>query len=218
MNALKNQNKETLFAFDHGFWGFNNKHPLGIAYQAAFDIEQNEQLILQANIIKDGLNLFEKIFGYRAVYFVPPNGPFNNTLEEFASLEGIRFMSTSKIQHEPLGQGKNRKVFHYLGQINRYGQYYITRNCFFEPSDHCKDWVDCCMNEINIAFKWKKPAVISSHRVNYIGVLNTLNRDYGLLQLRRLLEQILKIWPEVEFMTSDELGKLLLVNDRSENS
>ena len=69
------------------------------------------------------------------------------------------------------------------------------------------------MNEINIAFKWKKPAVISSHRVNYIGVLNTLNRDYGLLQLRRLLEQILKIWPEVEFMTSDELGKLLLVND-----
>ena len=30
------EDKVTLLAFDKGFWGFNNEHPLNISYQAAF--------------------------------------------------------------------------------------------------------------------------------------------------------------------------------------
>jgi len=209
MNALRENNQEARFAFDQGCWGFNNKHRFGISYQAAFDIEHIDQLVQQTEIIKDGLNLFEKIFGYRAKYFVPPNGPFNNKLEEISKNNGISFMSNSKIQYEPLGNGKKQIVLHYFGQKNKYNQYYITRNCFFEPNKPGKDWVDSCLNEISIAFRWHKPAVISSHRVNYIGVHYQYNRDNSLQQLKRLLNNILKKWPDVEFMTSDALGELI---------
>ena len=210
MNSLKQNDFEARFAFDHGLWGFNNKNPLGITFQSAFDLESLDQLPFQAEIIKDGLRLFEELFGYRATYFVPPNNPFNNRLEVVAALEGIRFIFASKMQHEPIGDGKTIKRCHYPGQHNQYGQYYLSRNCFFEQTESQKDWVDSCMNDINIAFRFHKPAVISSHRVDYIGALVPANRTNGLRQLRALLAKILNTWPDVEFMSSVELGELMV--------
>ena len=209
MKALQKNDTQTRISFDHGCWAFNNSHPFGIKYQTAFDLENQEHLKLQSTIIDDGLKLFEQLFGYKATFFVPPNGPFNNTLEAIAAKCGIQFMSSAKIQHEPLGEGRTRKVFHYIGQKNRLGQIYLTRNCFFEPSQPGRDWVDCCLKEISTAFLFKKPAVISSHRVNYIGALDPANRENGLRQLSMLLKRIVQHWPDVEFKTSDELGRLI---------
>jgi hypothetical protein len=209
MKALQENDRQTRQAFDESCWGFNNSHPYNITYQAAFDLHDAKELEAQHQIIKDGLNLFENIFGYKASYFVPPNGPFNNELEKTAAESGIQWMSASKVQHEPLGFGKTRKRFHYLGQKNSHGQRYITRNCFFEPSYHGRDWIETCFQEIKIAFRWRKPAVISSHRVNYIGGLNEKNRKDGLLKLEMLLEKVITKWPEIEFMTSAELGSLI---------
>lgn len=210
MKALKLNDVEARIAFDNELWGFNNKHPFGIAFQAAFDLEFENQLSLQAQIIKDGLRLFEQLFGYRASYFVPPNGLFNNNLEKYTAESGIRFMSISKIQIEPQGNGKTKKRFHYLGQTNKHGQYYITRNCFFEPCGYGEKYVDNCLADIDISFKFHKPAVISSHRVNYIGALHSTNRTQGLQQLKVLLATILKKWPDVEFMSSVDLGELMV--------
>lgn len=209
MRALQNGDKEALLAFEYGLWGYNNIHPLGLMFQAAFDLELASDLKVQELAISSGLILFEKLFGYKADFFVPPNGPFNNNLEKVAAKGGIKYMSASKIQNEVLGEGKTRKKIHYLGQKNQHNQRYITRNCFFEPSDTTKDWVTSCLADIENAFQWKKPAVISSHRVNYIGGLNENNRKQGLEQLSILLTSIIKKWPEVEFMTSSELGELI---------
>jgi hypothetical protein len=63
--------------------------------------------------------------------------------------------------------------------------------------------------DIKTAFRWHKPAIISSHRVNYIGAINPANRDNGLLLLSRLLLEIIRIWPDVEFMTTPQLGELM---------
>ena len=209
LRALQQGNRETLLAFEQGCWGFKNKHQFGIKYQAAFALEKEVDIPFQKQAIEEGLELFESLHGSKAEFFVPPNGPFNNSLEKVASQKGIKYMSASKIQREELGEGKTRKVLHWLGQKNKQGQRYLTRNCFFEPSDASKDWVDSCLNEIQLAFNWKKPAVISSHRVNFIGGLNEKNRTEGLEQLKSLLSTILKKWPEVEFMTSSDLGKLI---------
>jgi hypothetical protein len=210
MNALQKNERDTALAFNEGCWGFNNQHPFGVNYQAAFDLTDKEDLNYQHLVIKDGLALFEKLFGYKASFFVPPNGPFNNELEITAAEAGVKFMSGSKMQHESLGAGKTRKRFHYLGQKNKYNQVYLTRNCFFEPSQGGKDWVKTCLNEIDIAFRWHKPATISSHRVNYIGALNLSNRKKGLLLLEDLLKKIILKWPEIEFITSAELGDIIV--------
>jgi hypothetical protein len=209
MRALQRRDKNTRAAFDERCWGFNNDHPLDISYQAAFELEYFSDLESQKEVITTGLQLFEQLFGYKATFFVPPNGPFNNALEGIAAKEGIKYMSGAKIQRESMGEGKTRRVIHWLGQKNNNKQRFITRNCFFEPSQGGKDWVNSCLNDIEIAFRWHKPAIISSHRVNYIGSLYPLNRDNGLKQLKQLLQTILKKWPDVEFMTSVQLGNLI---------
>jgi hypothetical protein len=206
MRDLKNQNKQALLAFNNGMWGFNTKRPFQIDYQAAFNLEKIDDLIIQEESIATGLKLFEELFGYKASFFVPPNGPFNNKLEKVAADKGIKFMSASKKQIEPQGEGINKTKFHWLGQKNKHKQRYLTRNCFFEPSDSSKDWVNSCLFEIENSFKWKKPAVISTHRVNFIGGLNEQNRKHGLNELNNLIASILLKWPDIEFISSDQLG------------
>jgi hypothetical protein len=204
MRALQNNDKETLIAFDNEFWAFNRKN--GIGYQAAFDLEFSKDLKEQEKIIIDGLNLFENLFARRASFFVPPNGPINSQLEKVAAEKGIKFMSTPKFQTEVFGDGKTKKHFRYIGKKNRHNQVYITRNAFFEPSGAKNNQVDSCMRDVELALKFKKPAVISSHRVNYIGGLVEQNRTSSLRELKKLLIQITTKWPEVEFMSSSELG------------
>lgn len=209
MKALQENDSQTQMAFDEGCWGFKNTNQHHIRYQAAFDLDNPKELEGQHHILESGLKLFEDLFGYKATFFVPPNGPFNNKLEKTAAENGIKFMSSSKIQLEAVGNGRTRKRYHYLGQKNKQNQIYLTRNCFFEPSDKTKNWVTSCLDEIDIAFRWKKPAVISSHRVNYIGVLNDENRKNGLIELEELIKKVIEKHPTIEFMTSAELGNLI---------
>jgi hypothetical protein len=209
MRKLLANDYATIEAFNLHCWGFENRNEFNIDYQAAFDLEFASEIVYQKSVIKEGLQLFEQIHEYKADFFVPPNGPFNNELEKTAAEAGIKYMSTSKIQSEPQGQGIQKKRIHYLGQKNSSGQLYITRNCFFEPSASGKDWVSSCINDIDNAFKWGKPAVISSHRVNFIGGLVEKNRTDSLEALTALLTQIQIKWPNVEFMTSSQLGDLI---------
>jgi len=208
LKALRDGDNDTLSAFREGLWGFVSKKK-NIEYQAAFQLTSRDDVNLHKKILEDGLKLFESIHGYRAKYFVPPNGPINNELNETLISNGIEFRSTAKIQHESIDYAKTRKVLNWLGKIDRSGIIYLTRNCFFEPSQPGKDWIDNCLNDIRIAFNCKKPAIISSHRVNYIGVLNPSNRDESLRQLKILLHEITKNWPDVEFLSSDQLGSII---------
>lgn len=207
LRSLSNGDKEALFAFEHGFWSYDRKGAFG--FQAAFDLELAKDLVEQKAIISEGLRLFEELHGYRARFFVPPNGPINNELEKVAADGGIQYMSSPKIQLEVFGEKKTKRNFRYLGKSNNYDQIYITRNAFFEPSSAAASEVNKCLKEIEMAFKWGKPAVISSHRVNFIGTLNKKNRDNSLKLLFELLNSIIKKWPEVEFMTSSELGEII---------
>lgn len=218
LRALKSGCKSTLLAFDHGVTGISrgiDGVKLG-SYQAAFDIDTLVDIEYQEEVLKTGLDLFEKLYGYRSKFFIPTNGPFNNQLEPVAKKLGIDYLGTGKIQQEPLGNNKYKKHVRYLGKKSNEDLMYMTRNAFFEPNswEHSssKDWVNDCLKEIEIAFRWHKPATISSHRVNYIGWLNENNRANGLQKLDSLLSQIIKRWPDVEFMTSVELGDLISKN------
>jgi hypothetical protein len=210
MNALRMKDNQAHLAFNEGVWGYvPETYPL-VDYQAAFLPYSPHEIEYHKEIISDGIKLFKKIFGYQAEYFVPPNGYFNNSLNHTLAKNGIKYRSASKMQVEPLGNGKFRRVFHWLGQKDKDGIRYITRNCSFEPSQPGKDWIDSCLHDIKNAFHFHKPAIISTHRVNYIGSLNKGNRDNGLLQLKKLLFKITREWPDIEFMTTPHLGMLIV--------
>lgn len=212
MKLLQEGNETVRIAFEYGVSTLSkeiNGRELP-DLRAAFDIDSQNDLKYLEKVIDTGLDEFEALFGYKSTFFIPTNGPFNNNLEGCLSKKGVKYIGTGKIQHEPLGEGKYKKHFRYLGKKNRLGQMYLTRNCFFEPNSEEfpieRDWVSSCLKEIEVAFNCRKPATISSHRVNYMGTINPENRAEGLKKLDQLLGAIIKKWPEVEFITSMELG------------
>lgn len=215
MRLLQQGNKTIHLTFEHEVpyvdRGLNGVRLPDL--RAAFDIDTLEDIPYLKEVISTGMTEFEKLFGFRSTFFIPTNGPFNNTLEPLTAGLGIKYIGTGKLQLEPLGNNRYKKHFRYIGMKNRHNQRYLTRNCFFEPgsreSGDNKDWVNDCMREIEIAFRCHKPATISSHRVNYTGTLHTENRENSLKKLDTLLGNIMKKWPDVEFMTSIELGNLI---------
>ena len=82
------------------------------------------------------------------------------------------------------------------------------RNCYFEPSQGTADEFDC-LERVKCAFRWHKPATISMHRLNVIGAIDEKNRTNNLAKLKWLLKEIIRLYPDVEFMSSDELGRMI---------
>jgi len=140
-------------------------------------------------------------------------------MEDELRNNGIEYIQGSTIQLIPLkvdGTKDFVSKWHYFGELNRHNQIFLMRNCDFEPSwDHNVDWVDTCLSEIATAFRWKKPATISTHRLNYIGYIDEKNRDNNLKLLSLLLGEILKRWPDAEFKTSVELGEYIRTAESS---
>jgi hypothetical protein len=217
MKSLRVKDHETMLAFNEGMWAFVPKQSTinDLQYEAAFQLSETTDLEKHRIILIEGLDLFENLFGYKAEYFVPPNGIINNKLNSVCSEKGIKYRNASKIQRITTGNGRTNTKIHWLGQKEANGIRYIIRNCVFEPSKPGKDWVDSCMYDIKIAFCWNKPAIINTHRVNYIGVHDVLNRDKGLKELKRLLSAIKRNWLNVEFMTTDQLGMLIESENKS---
>jgi hypothetical protein len=169
-------------------------------------IDRFTNLDEQDIILKDANLLFNRIFGYQSKSFIAPNYIWSSRNEQILSSLGIRFIQGVFTQKDPL-QGIRHN---YLGKTNQNDQLYLIRNVFFEPSSSNKiNWVKSCMVQISDAFELNKPAIICSHRVNFIGSIFEENRIYNLRLLDQLLLEITTKWPNVEFMTSAELGVLI---------
>lgn len=212
LRKLKENHFETLEGFKNRFFGFSSSYVQEVVngYRAAYDLDFPEDLIFQKEIVRDGLRLFSQIFGKKASVFVAPDGPFNNKLEEDLFLAGIQYIGASRIQIEPLGFGKYQRKFHYLGQRNKFNQIYLTRTLGFEPISIISGNIDKAMKMMETSFAWNSPVVISTHRANYVSGLCPKNKQNGLKSLQVLLQKILQKWPEAEFMSSSELGDLII--------
>lgn len=182
----------------------------------AYNYNSEKERIFKKNAIHEGLALFEQLFGYRSLSAIAPCYTWDNFIEQCYLSEGIQYIQGSLYQTFTSWQKQqsNKKgKYHYMGQTNKLGQIYLIRNCMFEPSQYPTiNSVDNCLYKIKLAFRWKKPAIISAHRLNFIGGLDVKNRDENLKSLSYLLKQITKQWADVEFMTSDSLGNIIKKN------
>lgn len=213
MNALRERTPELMFTF-------NNKTTFSgngdYNFMEVLDYNMPDDLDKMKESLAEGLDIFEKIFGFRSKSFIPPCYTWNSSIEETLYTCGVKYIQGLIVQSLPTGSfGNYKKKYHFLGNRNSFGQYFLIRNCFFEPSlTKNQNSVGECLNRIKIAFRWKKPAIISSHRINFMGALNEENRKDNLILFENLLKQITKQWPDVEFMTSDQLGDLIAGNKK----
>lgn len=216
MNYLKLNNPIVRQAFDNEFWHLGGKYlsnPLHRDLTAAFDIADISELDEQKKILSDSIRLFEKIFGYKPVLFVPPSQHYNDELENIMNAAEIKLLNVPRLRKMPLGNRKYQVKFHYTGQKNKYEQRYLVRNVVFEPNINLNDdGVDVCLSEIGNAFKHKTPAVISNHRAAFVGGIDVQNRNKGLKALNKLFSNILKLWPDAEFTTASDLRKIMIRN------
>ncbi len=201
-------------AFNYRCWGLSNDiYPeMKRSIQASFDMESRNDLPALEDTIRNGLRLFEKLFGYKSMSFIATNFIWSSQLNWALYQEGVRYFQGMKYQKLPLLNGNKREmVRHHLGDRNDLGQYYLIRNCSFEPAKKGRefDCIDDCLKGVSTAFFWNKPAIISSHRLNYVGFLDEGNRDRNLRGLKTVLTKVLKRWPDVEFMASDTLGRII---------
>jgi len=218
MKSLKNSDKESHLAFDMEMFGISahiSKQNRG-SYQAAFDGAEKELIYNRKTIIEEGLSMFEEFFGYKSKSFISPNYVWDENIEEYLKQNDVNYIQSSRVQRISSDYGDKKKTKrHYIGQKNKLNQIYLVRNCKFEPTQNLnKNWVDSCLKEIEVSFKHKKPAVIISHRVNYLGFINRKNREDNLPLLNDLLRKMLIKWPSIEFMTSDQLGELIYYDEK----
>ncbi|OIQ21440.1 MAG: hypothetical protein BM557_04080 [Flavobacterium sp. MedPE-SWcel] len=214
LGVLQNNDKVFMDAFDMGFWGL----PKNVYAKSMFNIQASYSSVEEQDVtyyksaIKDGLDLFESIFNYRSITFIANNYTWSPALHETLKDNGVVGFQSMKYQKIPKGSNDAVDLYPvYTGKKNELNQVYMVRNCAFEPSQTSKVFNDVkhCLQGIESAFLFKKPAIIASHRLNFIGEIDSENRTVNLAMLDELLEQILKKWPDVIFMTSNQLASYL---------
>ena len=214
LRYLRQKNDKVLKGFNNNFVHVNlpNMNPpqlSGFAPAYYFDCQDDLEYLRYS--IVDGVNLFEKLFGYLPSSFDPPNGIFHPSLEESLHQKNLKCIVTNRKRLEPDIKGKlHKKSFLFkFGCQNEFNQTYYRRNCKFEPFQLSYTGIESTLKEISAAFFWQKPAIISTHRINYVGGLNREIRDYSLIEFEKLLFSIVNKWPDVEFISSYKFGDLI---------
>ena len=163
-------------------------------------------------IIRDGVRLFEQQFGYRSQSVIAANYRWNDLVERIWSALGVKYIQGTVFQR----LAGNASRDHFLGERGVFGAVYLVRNCHFEPTAAKRHTCGRrTLRQVARAFARRQPAIICSHRVNYVGSICPTNRRLGLEQLAQLLTAIVRRWPDVMFLNSPELGQRIQASDKT---
>ena len=170
------------------------------------------EIEFQKKWLKDAVNIFNQSFGYYSSSFISPAYIWHSDMHRVFTDYKIKSLQGISIQYQPSNLlSKYWMKFHYTGEIDKKnGLLYTARNCFFEPSSMPeKDWVNYTLSRIDKSFNNKQPAIIGSHRFNYIGRLNEKNRSKNLKMLKKMLKKIIQKYPDTEFISSSDLIEII---------
>ena len=207
LNALRNGDKDVMTAFGYEMCGiFPKDTPTkGNQYMVALRSYDNESQKYVCDSVVEALAMFRKTWGFNSRSFIAPCYTWNDKIENTLYNNGVELMQGGRIRR---ASNNSSKKYVYVGQKSN-GLIYSVRNCAFEPATTADYSTDKLMNEIEYAFKKNHIAVISSHRINYVGGIDVNNRIRNLRLLDNFLSTLLKKYPDVEFMSSNQLIDVL---------
>ncbi len=211
MNALQKSDSSYRAAFEFKTFAINSKIVEALARN---DFSQGA--LDPSSTVKEAAHMFAELFEKDSVSFIAPNYTWDANIEDALKEVGINFLQGSKKQNIKTSDNEKKTQYHYTGQKNKNKQVYLVRNCLFEPSVSNKiNYLDICLKQIESAFKWNTPAIITSHRLNFLGELDETNRSKNLNLLKELLQSATKKWPDIEFMSTDELSLHIAAKDQA---
>lgn len=209
MNYLRQENSSFRKVFDFKCYAIddlNSDNRRG-NLMAAYDYDTNEELEYIKQSITLGVKQFEKTFGFKTKTTIAPCYVWDHEVEQIMKENEINCFQGSYVQNIPTTNSSFTKKYRFTGQKNTDKQTYLVRNGLFEPSVHRNvDWVNKCLESIDIAFKWGKPAILSTHRINYVGGLDENQRSHNLKLLKEVIEKAILKWPDIQFIDSESLS------------
>lgn len=212
LSLLRKDDPQLTLAFKNEAFGIDFKVPSGRSsnLMAAFDYENENDFQFVKTSIIDGYSKFEEVFGFKSKSVVAPCHVWDNKHEKIFKDLGIQFIQSSLVQLLPTKDGYKKK-FRFFGLKNKLGLRYLVRNIFFEPATlPSYPWIEKTLRKAKLAFAAHKPLIISMHRINFSSGIEPGNRDQNVELFKQLIEKLIQIYPDIEFMSSDQLGLQLL--------
>jgi len=211
MGDLNNNKRDVEIAFQNNMIGigasFSKTNIFG--YMDAFNYDSSKELDNLKTIIADASTIFEETFGYKSRTFVASCYVWTNEIEKQLSAIGVEMIQTQFKQNVCPFKGTQFTFnkYHYTGQKNKFGQLYSVRNCSYESAydQNFESRADECVQSVKASFDACKPAIINSHRFNYIHSIDPENGENGLKGLDAILRKLIETEPEIEFLSSVEL-------------
>lgn len=204
LSLLNSKDRYFSEAFKRGIFALGSKYTSEYGKHIAATYDTSNVEYVKSSILS-GSELFFEIFGYKSITYIPNNYVWNPDWDHFLidagilHIQGMKYLLLSK---EKVNQ--KRKILRlYNGKMNKLGQTYSVRNCTFEPLS-CSYSLDKTLFEIKSSFLFNKPAIISTHRANFTSRLGPRSRDKSIKELSSLIKYILKKWPNVKFLSSND--------------
>ena len=204
LKALQANDERCRRAFNHSYYSVELPDVKKVAkgFRAAYLFSDFEEIQELEEVLVSGAKLFEEETGAGARVFCPPNNVFHPQLYPAVRAAGCDYILRHTHNLEPDGTGDAKDVWGQKG-VREAGLIGYGRNALFEPEQGFG--VDHTMRQVRCAFAWGVPAIISTHRVNYVGGIDPGVRERGAVALQELLRRITTNWPDVRFMSSSQL-------------
>lgn len=204
LQHLRNGHEGVKKAFDYQVYGVNFAN-LGMRkenFQAAWDFYKKEDEALVLDSVIEGYEMFEEYFGFQSKTAIAPSYTWTPRMEKSLRRKGVKAMQGIIVQKLPvMSSASYRMKYHLI-----YTKSYQMRNVFFEPSlTGVNNVVENALKRISDAFIMGRPAIVSAHRLNFIGGLSIANREENLKLLQELLVKVKRNWPDIEFRGADAL-------------
>jgi hypothetical protein len=214
LKSLSEGNADLRRAFDHELisHALPGQNTCASFFMDAFNADNRADLDRIISNCREGLKLFKDTWGFNSLsmiapcYYWHPELEKNLLAEGVRAFQGLRVQKVSRLNNQP---SDFIKSFHYNGEQNKNGQFYFVRNCFFEPSLNPGKWgTDGCLKQVEAAFRHNGVAIISAHRLNFIGRIDPSNRTNNLRSFDDLLGKIVNRYPSVKFLSTPDLLNL----------
>ena len=210
---LQSGHRGVRMAFEEEVFGasFSGLEQRKSNFQAAWDYRSKEERQIVAESIREGLQCFRDYFGFCSHTAIAPSYTWSESLEKVLLSAGVTYLQTiSRAVLLKEEEEKYQRPFKYTSKATSRKMGYLLRNAFFEPANHkYQPQLKNVLKRIGIAFRLGKPAIISSHRLNFIGSLQEKNRTGNLRELQRLLKEAVVRWPDLEFISTADLVKFM---------
>jgi len=159
------------------------------------------------------VKIFSRIFKAIPEVAVPPTFLWNDAVEEAWAAAGVRVIVTPGHRCEARERdgsmmAKGQPI--YNGQTNAHGQMYVVRDEYFEPAfGHLAEkGLAALKNKSRLG----RPTLLETHRSNFVDDPDVA--EAAINELGRLLEESIKRFATLRFMSTAELARAFVAADR----